>query len=164
MHMRSIKNRIFNRGFTLIELMIVVAIISILASIAMPAYTSYVARARRADARTQLTQVQQYVQRFYAANDAYDKDRNGNSIVGANGMPTNLSRSPADGNPIYQLVPTITTLSSATFSVSTTGYTLTMSPISGGPSANDPCGSLWLTSTGIRGISGSTLTRDQCWK
>lgn len=38
-----------NRGFTLIELMIVIAIVGILSSIAMPAYTDYVRKARMAD-------------------------------------------------------------------------------------------------------------------
>ena len=42
------------RGFTLIELMIVVAIVAILASIALPAYNSSVTKSRRADARVML--------------------------------------------------------------------------------------------------------------
>ncbi|TNG02133.1 MAG: prepilin-type N-terminal cleavage/methylation domain-containing protein [Gammaproteobacteria bacterium] len=47
-----------NRGFTLIELMIVVAIIGILAAIAYPAYNDYVRKARRADGLTALTNLQ----------------------------------------------------------------------------------------------------------
>jgi type IV pilus assembly protein PilE len=45
------KSQAFQRGFTLIELMIVVAVIGILAAVAYPSYQSYVARANRADAQ-----------------------------------------------------------------------------------------------------------------
>jgi len=44
-----------NRGFTLIELMIVVVIVAVLAAIALPSYRSYVIRANR-------SQAQQYMQ------------------------------------------------------------------------------------------------------
>ena len=46
------------KGFTLIELMIVVAIVGILASIAYPSYRDYVRKAHRADAHTALTDIQ----------------------------------------------------------------------------------------------------------
>ena len=81
-------------GFTLVELMIVVAVVGVLTAIALPSYTSYIARARRADARAQLLQVAQFMQRFYAANDRFDQDRAGTSVLSV--MPTNLKKSPAD--------------------------------------------------------------------
>lgn len=61
-------------GFTLIELMIVVAIIAILASIAYPAYDRYVTRAQRADAHDALMQIQLAQERWRANNPEYTED------------------------------------------------------------------------------------------
>lgn len=142
------------RGFTLIELMIVVAIVGIIAAIALPAYTSYISRARRADARTQLLQASQFMQRFYTANDQYRDARSGASNS-TDAMPANLKRSPADGAQVYAL----------TVDASASAYTLTMAPLGGSPMANDPCGSFTLSSTGVRGIvTTSSKTRDECWR
>jgi type IV pilus assembly protein PilE len=153
------------KGFTLIEVMITVAIVAILASIALPSYTSYIARAKRADARTQLLQAAQFMQRFYAANDQYAQDRAGNAVLGTGvGMPANLRVSPADGTAEYQLNTAIAAAGNFAATVTTTAYTLTMAPITGRSMAADACGMFTLTSTGARGVSGGTLTRDQCWK
>jgi type IV pilus assembly protein PilE len=51
MHMKRLK------GFSLIELMIIVAIIAVLASIGYPSYTGHVAKSRRADAQQFMTQM-----------------------------------------------------------------------------------------------------------
>ena len=139
----------FACGFTLIEVMIVVAIIAILSAIAIPSYTSYVSKANRADARGQLLQAAQFMQKFYGANDKFDSDRAGNNVIDQ--MPDNIKRSPADGTQLYALSVTATAGS----------YTLTMAPQ--GKMTNDACGSYTLTSTGVRGVTGS-LTRDACWK
>ena len=58
-------------GFTLIELMIVVAIVGILSAVAYPSYTEYVRRGHRADARAGLLQAQQWLERAATATGAY---------------------------------------------------------------------------------------------
>ena len=59
------------RGFTPIELLIVIVIIGILAAIAIPAYTGYMQRGRRADAKTALQQVRAAQEMWRAEKGGY---------------------------------------------------------------------------------------------
>jgi type IV pilus assembly protein PilE len=61
------------RGFTLIELMIVVAVIAILAAVAFPSYKSSVLKAKRAEGRAALMQLMQQQERYYSQNSTYVK-------------------------------------------------------------------------------------------
>jgi type IV pilus assembly protein PilE len=151
-------------GFSLIELMIVVAIVGILGSIALPAYSTYIARGNRAAAKAQLMQAAQYMQRFYAANDNYSIDRaNANAVWTV--MPANFRRAPAEGTQIYDLSDVGTNPSTAT----ATTFTLIMRPLAGGPMATDNCGGLSITQSGVKGVTGfaGAATAGQiteCWR
>lgn len=60
-----------HQGFTLIELMIVVAVIGILAAVAYPAYTDSVLKGRRAQGRTALAELLQQQERYMTQNNCY---------------------------------------------------------------------------------------------
>src|SRR5256885_9595200 len=60
-----------NQGFTLIELMIVVAVVGILGAIAIPSYSEYIRRGHRAEARAGLLQAAQWLERASTATGTY---------------------------------------------------------------------------------------------
>jgi type IV pilus assembly protein PilE len=136
-------------GFTLIELMVVVAIIGILTAIAYPSYIAYVQRSHRAQLKTIMQENAQILQRFFTAANAYDVDANGNA-------PPVFDRSPKpnEGNLAYQIV-----INNPT----STSYVMTATPVGGGPMAGDACGSFTLNQLGQKGLSGNALTIADCW-
>lgn len=136
------------QGFSLIELMIVVAIIGILASIAYPSYTEYVLRSHRADAKTNLLQAAQWMERVATATGLY---------------PTNTKQTAAIDAQEAQL-------SNARYVIninSNNGSTFTISAVPQGAQAADKCGTLTVTNTGARSVTslpqGSTMTAADCW-
>lgn len=132
-------------GFTLIELMIVLAIIGILAMVAYPSYLESVKRGQRSSARTSLLEAQQFMERFYAANSRYTTDEAG-SVSPT--LPARLLAVPTEA-PRYNLT-VVATLNA---------YTLTATPI-----GTDICGDLTLTHTGVKGRSAAEPTVAECWR
>lgn len=80
MKTQAIQNMLFNTklnntskqsGFTLIELMIVIAIIGVISAVAFPSYNSYMTKSRRADAKIALTKMADAQERYYLQNSTY---------------------------------------------------------------------------------------------
>ena len=130
------------KGFTLIELMIVVAIIGILAAIAYPAYQSSVEKSRRGQAQADLLELVQFMERRYSNRFDYEKTGGG-----APDLPFDVS--PRAGNPAAYDV----TVSA----VATDSFTLQAAPRT--VQAGDSCGTLTIDEEGNR-----TPTTDGCWK
>lgn len=138
-----------SNGFTLLELMIVVAIVGILAAIAYPSYQEYVRDARRASATVALSSLAGAMERFYTTNNTY---------VGAasGGVPTIFSdQSPADGGAAeYNLRITAAAADSYTIKAQRTGT-----------QAGDDCGDFVLTQTGAESIENQAagVVATDCW-
>jgi type IV pilus assembly protein PilE len=129
-------------GFTLIELMIVVAIIGILAAIAYPSYQDQVMKSRRSDAQSLVLDVAARQERFYFDNGSYADKLSALSY----------SADTIDTPEGYYSV--------AISASSASSFTVTATPQ--GAQASDKCGNLSLDQAGQKTKSG-TADLGQCW-
>lgn len=130
-------------GFTLLELLIVVAIIAILAAIAFPSYTRYVERTRRADAREAMFRIAAAQERFYTNKNRYTED-----------VTADLSLSTTSEKGYY-------TIAAAFVGGSNQTFVLTATPQA--PQDTDSCKELTINNTGFKDAPNDTGANGACW-
>ena len=124
-----IKNRYGMKihGFTLVELMIVIAVVAILVSLALPSYQQSIRKGRRADAQADLIEFANRAERMFTQSNSY----------AGTGLPAN------------------TAFYTYSFSAgpSPTAYTIVATPA--GSQVSDKCGTMNLTQAGVRTHTGT---------
>lgn len=128
------------RGFSLIELMIVIALIGILAAIAIPNYQNYLVRSKRTAAEAFMLDVSGLQERYRLDNRTYTNDLDDLGV-----------QAPPEVDDNYTIAITLVA----------PGYTITATPKGAQLAADVDCGVLTLTSVGAKSASGGGA---RCWR
>ncbi len=128
------------RGFSLVELLFVLACVGVLVAWGLPHYQSLMQRHHRAQARTALLQMAHWMERSASANGSYPLPQ---------ALPANLFNNP---DLSYQ------------FSVISTSYTYTLMATPTGSQTQDMCGVLTLNHAGVRDVKNASISANECWQ
>jgi type IV pilus assembly protein PilE len=139
---RHLKHRL--RGFTLIELMIVVAVVAILAAVAYPSYTSYITRSNRSAVQGYMLELSNLQQRYLLDARSYAANLDD---LKATTLPSNVS-------PNYSVAIALKT------GTTVPGFTITATPINGQLTRDTACAVLKIDETGKKEFTGGGTS---CW-
>lgn len=141
-----------SKGFTLIELMIVIAVIGILAAIAWPNFTDYLIKSRRAQAQSDMLKIQLSLEKWRANNSSYASTLD-HSDDATNLTPADLADNLSTANTYYNYAIT----GAAASDPATASVYVIRGTAQGGQTADSGCTSLTLNQSSTKGPSG-------CWK
>lgn len=152
------------RGFTLIEVMVVVVVIGILAAVAYPAYTDSLLKGRRAEGRSALTELLQQQERYLTQTGSYmtfaagATGANGTTRAGAGAtIPFRTTSSTNSGSSSYDMAAAACSAASGALALNE------CVELSAVPRRSDPqAGTLTMRSTGSKGCTGTKTS--VCWK
>lgn len=114
-------------GFTLVELMIVIAILGIVSAIAIPAYTGYIATARMTEAKNNIAALKLAEEEFFLENNSYfydTSDDNANLASASQGLWT-----PTAGESGINFTYVVSSGSGSSYAIQATGNAST--PVAG---------------------------------
>ena len=152
------RDRGCERGFTLVELMIVITVLAVLAGIAWPNYQDYVRKSNRADAKSMLSQVASRQEQFYLNNKSYTTNRDAVWSADVNDADDDGSTTDYVSEAGYYNL----AISAGPSGSIATSYALTAATNGAPQSADAECLNFTLNSRGDRGVSGSGSAND-CW-
>ena len=161
----SINRQSRQSGFTLIEIMIVVAIIGVLAAIAYPSYQNYVIKTKRADMMAEMQQIASRIEANKINYRRYDRVPVSSVFSGTPATDGSVNF-PNSGTALYTVtigtgIPGESSWNISTNTLGGRGWTIRAIPVSGQRMAND--GTLTLASTGQK-CRGSTCGMGDEWQ
>ena len=136
-------------GFTLIELMIVVAIIGILVAIAYPSYQEHIRKSRRVDAKSAVLDLAARQERYFSVNNRYATTPSDLGLAQA-AFPIDV----LSGSTAYYEITLDTPLSPTQFAIRATPK---------GAQAIDSCGSYWIDQLGVQKNPPNNTAIAGCW-